>query len=105
MLATVDIVLKPFVWGTNIVSGSQYPTIGMAYFAIIHIQDFLEDSTNINVSENNVTILVQLKQLLLKQIEKYFFENEEQWNMAKVRIFVLIYLIKNILYIKELCLF
>ena len=34
MLELIEAVLKPFVQATKLVSGSQYPTIGIAYFAL-----------------------------------------------------------------------
>jgi hypothetical protein len=37
----------------------------------------------------------------LKQIEKYFIEKDEQWEIMKVRFFVFLDLIKNLLYIKN----
>ena len=89
MLDTMDHVLKPFVRATNLVSGSQYPTIGIAYFAIIQIRDFLEDTTD--AGDYDFNLVMPLKQLLLKQVDKYFIEKVEQWEMMKVRLFIVIY--------------
>lgn len=105
MLEMLDIVLKPFVWATNIISGSQYSTIGMSYFAIVQIRDFLEDSTNNNLNVSDPVYFIRLKQLLLNQIEKYFIENDEQWTIMKVRILALTYFTRNVLHFQDLCLF
>jgi len=101
MLEMIDIILRPFAQATNLISGSQYPTIGIAYFSIVQIREFLEDSNNIGLNDNNMIFFIQLKQLLLKQIEKYFIGKAEQWDIMKVRIFVFIYWIKNRLCIKN----
>jgi len=85
MLEVMDYILKPFVRAINLISGSHYPTIGIAYFAIIQIRDFLEDTTD--AGDNDINLVIQLKQLLLKQIEKYFIEKIEQWEIMKVRLF------------------
>ena len=44
MLELIEFVLHPFVHATKLISGSQYPTIGISYFAVIQIREFLEDS-------------------------------------------------------------
>ena len=76
----INIVLNPFVQATNLISGSQYPTIGITYFSIAQIPEFLEDSTNIDLDINydDMNLLIYLKQLLLDQIEKYFIQNDEE---------------------------
>lgn len=95
ILDIIYIILKPFVDATNLISGSRYPTIGVAYFSIIQIRDFLEDTKSVvGVNINDIPLFMQLKYLLLKQIEKYFIENEEQWETMKVRIFVFMQLLK-----------
>ncbi|CAF1363221.1 unnamed protein product [Rotaria magnacalcarata] len=79
MLEMLDIILKLFVNAANIISGCQYPTIGVAYFSIVQIRDFLDDTKPVvGISVNDVPLFMRLKYLLLKQIEKYFIENDEQ---------------------------
>jgi hypothetical protein len=96
ILDILNIILKPFVDATNMISGSQYPTIGIAYFAIVQIREFLEDQNNTVLNDrHDINILMQLKQLLLIQINKYFMEKDEQWEILKVRIFEFIYMILN----------
>ncbi len=98
ILEILNIVLKPFVRATNLISGSQYPTIGIAYFAVVQIREFLEDSYTISLNDiNDMNLCIQIKQLLLIQIDKYFIGKHEQWEILKVRIFLCIYLIKNLL--------
>ena len=64
MLELIEAVLKPFVQATKLVSGSQYPTIGIAYFALAQIQEYLEDLNNINI--NDWKIFGQLKRIFSK---------------------------------------
>ncbi len=87
ILDMLNIILKPFVEATNMVSGSQYPTIGVAYFAIMQIREFLDDYDTVDNDIHDMNIYIQLKQLLLIQLEKYFIDKEEQWEILKVNIF------------------
>ncbi|CAF1539724.1 unnamed protein product [Rotaria magnacalcarata] len=70
MLELIEFVLKPVVHATELVSGSQYPTIGISYFVIFQIREFLEDINDHTV--HDWKILYYLKSLLLKQVQKYF---------------------------------
>ncbi|CAF3786819.1 unnamed protein product [Rotaria socialis] len=76
ILELIEFVLKPVVHATELVSGSQYPTIGMSYFVIFQIREFLEDINDHTV--HDWKILYYLKSLLLKQVQKYFFDNHTQ---------------------------
>ena len=82
LLELLKFVLKPVVRATQLISGSQYPTIGISYFAIVQIRDFLEDSTDADI--NDWKILSDLKTMLLKQVQKYFIQKDEQWELMKV---------------------
>lgn len=97
MLELIEFVLKPFVHATELVSGSKYPTIGLSYFAIFQIRDFLEDVDDYTVSDWK--ILHYLKSLLSKQVKKYFFDNYPQLKTMKVDFLLVFYLMKNSLYI------
>jgi hypothetical protein len=99
MLEIMDIMFGTFVEATSLISGSQYSTIGIAYFAFVQIREFLEDTNDIGI--NDMNLFIQLKQLLLKQIEKDFIEKDEQWEIRKVRFFVFLDLMKNLLYVKN----
>ncbi|CAF1200927.1 unnamed protein product [Rotaria sordida] len=81
MLELLDFVLKPFAQATKLLSSTQYPTIGISYFAIVQIRDFLEDLNTVDVDDWK--ILFNFKVLLLNQLEKYFMENDEQWQLMK----------------------
>ncbi|CAF0744375.1 unnamed protein product [Rotaria sp. Silwood1] len=81
MLELLDFVLKPFVQATKLLNGTPYPTIGISYFAIVQIRDFLEDSNT--VDDDDWKILFNFKVLLLNQLEKYFFGKDEQWQLMK----------------------
>ena len=85
MLELIEFVLHPFVHATKLISGSQYPTIGISYFAVIQIREFLEDSHDNHSHDSKA--LHPLKKSLTKQIDKYFIDNEEQWELMKVGIF------------------
>ncbi|CAF3016094.1 unnamed protein product [Rotaria sp. Silwood2] len=76
MLELIEFVLKPVVHATELVSGSKYPTIGISYFAIFQIREFLEDVNDYSV--NDWQILYYLKSLLLNQVQKYFIDNDVQ---------------------------
>jgi hypothetical protein len=68
MLELIEFVLHPFVHATKLISGSQYPTIGITYFAVIRIREFLDDSQD-NHSYDWKT-RYPLKKSLSKQIDK-----------------------------------
>ena len=85
MLELIEFVLHPFVHATKLISESQYPTIGISYFAVIQIREFLEDSHDNHSHDSKA--LHPLKKSLTKQIDKYFIDNEEQWELMKVGIF------------------
>ena len=82
MLEILSMILKPIVEATNVISGAQYSTIGIGYFVIVQIRDFLEDITIINY--NDWEIVIHLKRSLLIQVKKYFMEKQEQWDLLKV---------------------
>ena len=85
MLELIEFVLKPVVHATQLVSGSKYPTIGISYFVIFQIREFLEDVSDYSVNDSK--ILHYLKSLILKQVQKYFFNNYTQLEIMKVRFF------------------
>ena len=85
MLELIEFVLKPVVHATQLVSGSKYPTIGISYFVIFQIREFLEDVSDYSVNDSK--ILHYLKSLILKQVQKYFFDNYAQLKIMKVRFF------------------
>ncbi|CAF4765491.1 unnamed protein product [Rotaria sp. Silwood2] len=51
MLELIKFVLKSVVHATELVSGSQYSTIGISYFAIFQIREFLEDVHDYSVND------------------------------------------------------
>jgi len=94
MLELIEFVLKPVADATQLVSGSKYPTIGISYFAIFQIREFLEDVSDYTI--NDWQILYHLKSLLLKQVQKYFIDNNGQLEIMKVRFcFLFLYSIEN----------
>ncbi len=94
ILELTEFVLKPIAHATEMASGSTYPTIGISYFVICQYREFLE--TDNDHSFSDWKILNYLKSLLLKQVQKYFIDNNEQFEIMQVRFFVLfLYSIEN----------
>ncbi|CAF1428121.1 unnamed protein product [Adineta ricciae] len=82
ILELIEFVLKPIVHATELVSGSKYPTIGISYFVIYQFREFLEDMTDQSI--NDWKLLHYMKSLLLKQVQKYFFDNLTQLKTMKI---------------------
>ncbi|CAF1422954.1 unnamed protein product [Adineta ricciae] len=80
-IEAIERVLHPFAKATKLVSGKQYPTIGISYFAISQIREYLEDEQSSDSSDPD--ILSRLKQLLIFYMEKYFEKDVDQWNLLK----------------------
>ncbi|CAF3829813.1 unnamed protein product [Rotaria sp. Silwood1] len=72
-ISSLHSVLKPFYWGTVMMSGKNYPSIGLAYHAVHKIKHFC---TNGNSSNNHIK---ELKKLLLTKLYTYFFDDIEQF--------------------------
>ena len=85
MLEATEFVLRPIVYATQIISGSKYPTLGISYFAIVQIREFRQDVKNFSVNDSK--ILHYLKSSLLKQVRKYFIDDDAQLEVMKVRFF------------------
>ncbi|CAF1458616.1 unnamed protein product [Adineta steineri] len=79
-LNSLERVLKPFACSTTMMSGKNYPTIGLAYHAIHKLKSFCEaDGENEHIQE--------LKQLLLAKINQYFYSDLEQFEHFKKHAF------------------
>ena len=85
MLEATEFVLRPIVYATQIISGSKYPTVGISYFAIVQIREFRQDIKGFSVNDSK--ILHYFKFLLLKQVRKYFIDDDAQLEVTKVRFF------------------
>jgi hypothetical protein len=83
LIESIERVLQPFVQATKLVSGRKYCTIGIGFFAISQLREFLEDEKSSD--SNDSRILSRLKQLLLFNMEQYFEKDKEQWHLIKVR--------------------
>lgn len=81
MLENVEEVLRAVLRATLVLSGRRFCTIGVGYFAIIHLKEYLEDQ-----NERSNLQLNRLKQLLLAQFKNYFDDNGDQMNMLKVSV-------------------
>jgi len=77
-LSSLHLVLKPFFLGTVMMSGKNYPSIGLAYHAIQKLKHFCA-----NNSEDNEHVK-ELKKLLLTKIYKYFYHDMEQFEYFQV---------------------
>jgi hypothetical protein len=80
MLETVEQVLRAFLQATKVISGRQYSTVGLAYFALSHLKEYLEEQKESDHSQLN-----HLKRLLLGQFKRYFEDDADQWDMLKVK--------------------
>ncbi|CAF4404765.1 unnamed protein product, partial [Didymodactylos carnosus] len=77
VLESVQMALKPFYEGTKLLSGSHYATVGMAFFAIHNIKEFLQEPARDDHTLN------KLKQMLLEQLDKYFERDRQQCELIK----------------------
>ncbi|CAF1310165.1 unnamed protein product, partial [Didymodactylos carnosus] len=77
-LSTLETVLAPFYHATKIMSGSQYPTIGIAFYLLRELKEFLDNDDGDDI------LLKSLKSLLHAQILKYFDHDKEQYDLLKV---------------------
>lgn len=82
MLESIQHALQPFVQATKLISGSKYATVGVTFFAVVQIREFLENGKSIDSHESN--ILARLKLLLLAQMDRYLGKDEQQWHLIKV---------------------
>ena len=80
ILETVEQVLRAFLQATKVISGQQYSTVGLAFFAISHLREYLEEQKEIDTPQLN-----HLKRLLLRQFKKYFEDDADQLDMLKVK--------------------
>ena len=74
MLEATEFVLRPIVYATQIINGSKYPIFSISYFAIVEIREFRQDVKDFSVNDSK--ILHYLKSLLLKQVRKYFIDDD-----------------------------
>ena len=81
-MEAIQHALRPFLQATKLISGSRYPTIGIGFFAVVQIREFLEDARVADARDSD--ILCRLKFLLLEQMDRYFGKNEKQWDLDKV---------------------
>ncbi|CAF2860814.1 unnamed protein product [Rotaria sp. Silwood2] len=72
-LTSLKYVLKPFFEATKMMSGKNYPSIGLAYHGIQKIYNFCLNNKN-----NNDQIKL-LKKLLLFKLNQYFYDDPEQY--------------------------
>ena len=74
-------VLKPLLSATKLISGSTYPTIGMAIYVLRNLQSrFLESNTNDN------DLIQNAKRCLLQALKIYTTCDVEQFKLLLVRV-------------------
>ena len=83
LIESIERVLQPFVEATKLLSGRNYCTIGISFFSICQLREFLEDEKSSGSNESR--ILYRLKHLLLFNMEQYFEKDKHQWHLIKVR--------------------
>ncbi|CAF4825681.1 unnamed protein product [Rotaria sp. Silwood1] len=72
LLSALHFVLRPFFLATKMMSGKEYATIGLSYYAIHEIKCFCAKEDK--CSEQSKTF----KRLLADKLTKYFYSNSEQ---------------------------
>ena len=87
ILEYVEEVLRSFFEATKLLSGKNYSTIGLGYFAITNLKEYLQERSGIYEID-------QLKDLLLNQFTNYFENDFDQYDLLKVNYlfnFVIVY--------------
>ena len=79
ILMALHYVLKPFYHATRVMSGREYPSIGLGFYLLVRLKNFLQHHEK---KENS--LMKKFKQLLLKQYIHYFENNYEQMELLKV---------------------
>lgn len=79
ILMALHFILKPFYHPTRAMPGHQYPSIGLAFYLLIRLKNFLRQH-----DKKESLMVKQLKQLLLKQFLHYFESDDEQIELLKV---------------------
>ncbi|CAF1509065.1 unnamed protein product [Adineta steineri] len=77
-LTALHYVLKPFYHATRVMSGREYPSIGLAFYLLIHLKSFLQ-----NHEKKENLLVKKFKQLLFKQYVQYFENDYEQMELLK----------------------
>jgi hypothetical protein len=78
IMKSIEKVLTPFESATKMMSGQQYPTIGVAFCSIRKIKSFLESN------EESNTFINEMKDLLLEQLIHYIDDDKDQLNLIIV---------------------
>jgi hypothetical protein len=77
-LTSLHHVLKPFYFGTTMMSGKNYPSIGLSYHVVQKLKQFCTNYTNDNEH------IIELKKLLLTKLYQYFYSDDEQYEYFQV---------------------
>ncbi|CAM4846973.1 unnamed protein product, partial [Rotaria magnacalcarata] len=78
ILAQLHLVLKPFFHATKAISGRRYPSIGLAFYLITRLKEFLQHH------ERKQNLMIKrLKQLLLVKLLFCFERDHEQPELLK----------------------
>lgn len=78
LLSSLNEILEPFAVATELISGKNYPTIGLCYFAVNKIKCFCMNN------DNHDEQIKKMKKLLLEKIKKYFYDDHEQMQHLQV---------------------
>ncbi|CAM4958542.1 unnamed protein product [Rotaria socialis] len=76
ILDCVQEVLNSFFDATKLVSGKQYSTIGLGYFTVNNLKEYIEERDGNHEVD-------QLKRLLLRQLINYFDNDADQYDFLK----------------------
>ena len=79
MLSMLHLVLKPFYHATKVLSGRQYPSIGIAVYILVRLKSVLQ------LHERKESVMFKrFKQLLLSKFLHYFESDYDQLQLLKV---------------------
>jgi hypothetical protein len=79
LLNTLDEILKPFFLGTELMSGSRYPSIGICYYTIQKLKSFC--AKNMDCDDQ----MKKMKKMLFDRLSKYFHDDYNQLQHLQVR--------------------
>ncbi|CAM4822508.1 unnamed protein product [Rotaria magnacalcarata] len=79
VLSNLHFILQPFFHATKVMSGSQYPSIGIALYLLTHLKNFLQQHET-----NEDLIIKRSKQLLSEKFLYYFERDNEQFQLLKL---------------------
>jgi len=72
-------IFEPFYQATEYLSGSKYPTIGLALFVIRNLKEYFEKE-----EDDDPNVVIDLKKFISTSLNHYFDENDKQFQLLMV---------------------